>query len=341
MWKLTAHSEPIDLASDSEMDNNVAEHSSKPLDKKPRESVAHIKHESTDHQRLRVKTTPKTDRAAKKVKESTLSLKNKNVTEHSSKALEKKDRIKTVAHVEHESTDHERLRVKTTPKTDRPAKRVKEPEPTVPVNAWLQAKWAPHEGHGSCRGLDMPCVMGIRGAAAPAGPSGLCDLCNLDDIVLLHQEGEGRLTHLLLQLASTEADLALARIAEVDADVAEDLRPERLPPGVRGDYKGYGSCRGVQDVCGMGVDGLPAAAGPDGLCDLCNINKVASLHQNGNGRLTHLLLQLTEAQADIALDRIKHKDEAVAKELRLRMTRARQRKNPNRPRRGPRKAEGN
>jgi len=300
MWKLRAHTEAIDLASDSEMDNNV--------------------------------------------------------TEHSSKALEKKARSKTVAHVKHESTDHQRLRVKTTPKTGntppRAANKVKESKPSVPVNGWLQAKWAPHDGHGSCRGLDMPCVMGIRGAAAPAGPNGLCDLCNLDDIVLLHEEGEGRLTHLLLQLASTEADLALARIAEVDAAVAEDLRmrmqrarrrkgPERPPPGVRGGYKGYGSCRGVQEVCGMGVDGLPAAAGPDGLCDLCNLNNVTSLHQNGNGRLTHLLLQLTEAQADIALDRIKHKDEGVAKELRLRMMRARQRKNPNRPRRGPRKAKGN
>ncbi|CAE7621678.1 pif1 [Symbiodinium sp. CCMP2592] len=85
-------------------------------------------------------------------------------------------------------------------------------------------KWAAHEGHGFCKGLRGPCVMGIRGAAARAGPSGLCDLCNLNDIALLHHHGQGRLTHLLLQLAAPEADQALACISTVDNDIAKDLR---------------------------------------------------------------------------------------------------------------------
>ncbi|CAE7461975.1 DOA4 [Symbiodinium microadriaticum] len=75
-------------------------------------------------------------------------------------------------------------------------------------------KWAPHEGHGLCRGFEAPCVMGPSWSRAPAGPSGLCDLCNMDDLEVLHLHGGGRLTHLLLQLAEPEAGLALRRIEE-------------------------------------------------------------------------------------------------------------------------------
>lgn len=113
-------------------------------------------------------------------------------------------------------------------------------------------KWAPHEGHGNCRGLRGPCIMGRNGAAAPAGPSGYCDLCNLKDIKLLHEHGEGRLTHLLLQLAEPEASVALKRIHHKDAAVAKDLkhRMERarhrksahiVRRGPRGPYKKKGA----------------------------------------------------------------------------------------------------
>ena len=109
-------------------------------------------------------------------------------------------------------------------------------------------KWAPHFGHGDCRGLDRACVMGERGGPAPAGPSGLCDLCNLPEIPLLHHHGQGRLTHLLLQLAPAESALALARIQEVDAVIAQECRqrlkrahdrkrPDRPRRGPRGPYK--------------------------------------------------------------------------------------------------------
>ena len=85
-------------------------------------------------------------------------------------------------------------------------------------------KWAPHEGHGLCRGFEAPCVMGPSWSRAPAGPSGLCDLCNMDDLEVLHLHGGGRLTHLLLQLAEPEAGLALRRIEEKDRGIAESLR---------------------------------------------------------------------------------------------------------------------
>ena len=109
-------------------------------------------------------------------------------------------------------------------------------------------KWAPHAGHGVCRGSDGVCVMGERGGPAPAGPSGFCDLCNLPDIPLLHYHGQGRLTHLLLQLAPAERAMALARIEEVDASIAQQCRermkrahdkkrPDRPRRGPRGPYK--------------------------------------------------------------------------------------------------------
>lgn len=109
-------------------------------------------------------------------------------------------------------------------------------------------KWAAHEGHGLCRGLDGPCIMGLHGAAATAGPSGWCDICNLSDLKELHEHGEGRLTHLLLQLAEPEATLALERIEQQDAGIANDLRARirrarqrksaaRVKRGPRGPYK--------------------------------------------------------------------------------------------------------
>ena len=86
----------------------------------------------------------------------------------------------------------------------------------------------------------------------------------------------------------------------------------------------------------MGAGGRPAAAGPSGLCDLCNLPDLPELHLFGQGRLTHLLLQLSPQQADVALRRIETMDGDVANELRYRMQRAWCHKNPNRPRRGAR-----
>ena len=113
---------------------------------------------------------------------------------------------------------------------------------------FVQEKWGPHTGHGICRGADSPCVMGVRGAPASAGPSGYCDLCNLEDLELLHREGQGRLTHLLLQLAPAELAVALARLEAIDKDIAENCRrrmkrardrknPARAKRPARGPYK--------------------------------------------------------------------------------------------------------
>ena len=111
-----------------------------------------------------------------------------------------------------------------------------------------QEKWGPHQGHGRCRGLGYGCVMGERGGPAFAGPSGYCDLCNIADLPLLHQHGQGRLTHLLLELTSAQCDLALSRIEEQDKTMAAECRarlqrarhrrrPDRPRRGPRGPYK--------------------------------------------------------------------------------------------------------
>ena len=73
-----------------------------------------------------------------------------------------------------------------------------------------------------------------------------------------------------------------------------------------------------------------------GLCDLRNLPDLPELHLFGQGRLTHLLLQLSPEQADVALRRIETMDGDIANELRYRMQRAWRRKDPNRPRRGAR-----
>ena len=73
------------------------------------------------------------------------------------------------------------------------------------------------------------------------------------------------------------------------------------------------------------------------MCDLCNLEHIPDLHCHGQGRQTHLLMQLAEPEAELALDRIKEMaSDSIATDLRARMRRARQRKSTERPRRGPR-----
>ena len=86
-------------------------------------------------------------------------------------------------------------------------------------------QWAAHEGYGLCRGAVGPCTLGSNGSAAPAGSGGLCDLCNYRDLPDLHRHGQGRLTHLLLQLNPRKAKEVLERIDDaVGEGIAADLR---------------------------------------------------------------------------------------------------------------------
>ena len=100
-------------------------------------------------------------------------------------------------------------------------------------------------------------------------------------------------------------------------------------------HEGFGLCRGIDGPCTVGDNDQPAAAGCDGLCDVCNLDELPSLHRLGQGRLTHLLLQLTEEKAEVVLQRIQNAvGEDLAVERRRRMRRARHRKSADRPRRG-------
>ena len=102
-------------------------------------------------------------------------------------------------------------------------------------------------------------------------------------------------------------------------------------------HEGWGLCRGLNGVCTLGENNQPANAGCDGLCDLCNVEDLPMLHRLGQGRLTYLLLQLSENKAEMVLARIQSMiDEDMATDLRQRMARARRRKAADRPRRGRR-----
>ena len=100
-------------------------------------------------------------------------------------------------------------------------------------------------------------------------------------------------------------------------------------------HDGHGSCRNA--ACVFGFLGGIAPAGPSGFCDLCDFEGMETLLHHGRGRLTHLLTQLAEPEAEIALARISSNlGESFADELRGRMQRSLKRKQPDRPRRGPR-----
>ncbi|CAE7363736.1 pif1 [Symbiodinium sp. CCMP2592] len=113
--------------------------------------------------------------------------------------------------------------------------------------ACLRDHWAPHQGHGLCR--NPACIFGEFGKAATAGPAGLCDLCNFSDMKELLEHGQGRLTHLLLELPETESNIALSRIKhEVGESFVQELRSrmqrararkraDRPRRGPRGPYK--------------------------------------------------------------------------------------------------------
>jgi len=129
-----------------------------------------------------------------------------------------------------------------------------EPEPgehvDIPRQAYRFYQWAPHHGHGLCKGFEgEPCTLGEGGRRANAGVDGVCDLCNVKDMPLLHRHGQGRLTHLLLHVPPEKAELVLGRLQaaegeELAAEVRHRLertrrrnRADRPRRGPRGPYK--------------------------------------------------------------------------------------------------------
>ena len=131
------------------------------------------------------------------------------------------DRAAVVVVSSDEESSGERSRAAATPEPTR-SRPAAAPEPP---RAWRFQQWAPHEGWGLCRGLNGVCTLGENNQPANAGCDGLCDLCNVEDLPMLHRLGQGRLTHLLLQLSENKAEMVLARIRSmVDEDMAMDLR---------------------------------------------------------------------------------------------------------------------
>ena len=104
-------------------------------------------------------------------------------------------------------------------------------------------------------------------------------------------------------------------------------------------HEGFGLCKGSNQLpCCFGPDGKPANAAPNGRCDLCSTDNLEALHDGMPQKITHLLADLEGKPLQHALIRvgIALGPEARA-EYSMRRERAVRRRNPGRPKRGPRK----
>ena len=103
-------------------------------------------------------------------------------------------------------------------------------------------------------------------------------------------------------------------------------------------HVGFGLCSGVgSQICQFGRMGAPAAAGPDGRCDLCDADSLKDLYNHFESRITHLLRELTPDVLPKGIKRVsrvlgKH----VGKMFQSRVERAVKRRDPGRPKRGAR-----
>ena len=105
-----------------------------------------------------------------------------------------------------------------------------------------------------------------------------------------------------------------------------------------GELTGHGICIGSNQLpCYFGTNGGAANAGPDGRCDLCSGDAMRELHRSMPQRLTHLLTGLEGKPLQHALVRLKLVlGETIMAEYQARRQRALHRRDPNRPKRGPR-----
>ena len=107
-------------------------------------------------------------------------------------------------------------------------------------------------------------------------------------------------------------------------------------------HEGFGVCKGSNQLpCCFGPDGKPANAAPNGRCDLCSTDNLEALHDGMPQKITHLLADLDGKPLQHALIRV---GIALGPEARadysMRRDRAVRRRNPGRPKRGPRKPKG-
>ncbi|CAE7352562.1 pif1 [Symbiodinium sp. CCMP2592] len=103
-------------------------------------------------------------------------------------------------------------------------------------------------------------------------------------------------------------------------------------------HQGHGTCRGRPgQPCVFGQLSAAAGAAPSGHCDLCDKDMIVQLHKCLSMRLTHLLLGLDVGSANQAFQYVQEAlGSDVAADYQARVQRARQRKDPARPRRGSR-----
>jgi len=252
-------------------------------------------------------------------------------------------------------------------KLERPDRPKVEQQPHERPAKFLSLMYAPHEGHGDCRGRDeCPCVFGEFSSPAPAAPGGLCDLCDEDMIATLHQSLPGRLTHLLNALAApadgrafeyvrtalgTEIEqeyrdrVARARHRKDPARPRRGSRPRRSQTEAdmgsrRRDRSSPASCSGREGTpCVFGVNSQAAMAAPSGHCELCDPESMKRLCREQPAKLTCLLRALDQTALAMALNFLNvDVDAAAAENFAGRVARAHHRRDPARPKRKPRGA---
>lgn len=106
------------------------------------------------------------------------------------------------------------------------------------------------------------------------------------------------------------------------------------------EHEGFGLCKGSNQLpCCFGSAGKPANAAPSGRCDLCDADVLKAFHDGPQMRITHLLANLEKKPLLHALARIRLVLGNEARDDYInRRKRTLQRRNPDRPKRGPRHA---
>ncbi|CAE7469998.1 pif1 [Symbiodinium sp. CCMP2592] len=242
-------------------------------------------------------------------------------------------------------------------KNEVPVKREKQERATVERKPTARGKYlmyAPHEGHGVCRGKPgHPCVFGHMSSPAMAAPSGLCDLCDPTMIATLSESLPGRLTYLLKNVDTSASGRAFEYVqSALGVEMANEYRarvdrarqrqnPARVRRAARGPYRKREApcsedvCPGRDGAgCNFGESSSAATALTSGYCGLCDSQVLRQWSEQEPAKLTSTLRRLEQAALEKALDFLKADvGEVKAKDFEARVERARRRRDPGRPKR--------